>query len=195
MSNGARAVLEKAGVHLFKDASTNKGGVTSSSLEVLSALALPDKDHSQLMSYDPASGAEPPEFYQTYVKQVLDIIIDNAKQEFNGIWNANQQDNIPKVEATALLSQKINQITDSIQESLLAMKDAERDQLVRKVISQAIPPLMLQHLGMDGVLERVPPNYIGAIVGAWIGSRFVYRYGINASAVSFFLFMKELSTA
>merc|ERR550532_3781058 len=56
MSNGARAVLEKAGVHLFKDASTNKGGVTSSSLEVLSALALPDKDHSQLMSYDPASG-------------------------------------------------------------------------------------------------------------------------------------------
>ena len=61
-SDAARRALEDAGVHLFKDASTNKGGVTSSSLEVLAALALTDSDHSALMTYNPANLGDPPEF-------------------------------------------------------------------------------------------------------------------------------------
>ena len=36
-------ILEDSGIILFKDASTNKGGVTSSSLEVLACLAMEDK--------------------------------------------------------------------------------------------------------------------------------------------------------
>ena len=40
----AREVIEKAGVVVFKDASANKGGVTSSSLEVLAALVLTDAE-------------------------------------------------------------------------------------------------------------------------------------------------------
>lgn len=34
--------MEDSGVILFKDASANKGGVTSSSLEVMAAMALND---------------------------------------------------------------------------------------------------------------------------------------------------------
>merc|ERR1719262_650406 len=45
----ARKVLEAAGVKLFRDASTNKGGVTSSSLEVFAALAMSPADHTQKM--------------------------------------------------------------------------------------------------------------------------------------------------
>ena len=56
MTDPAREVLERAGVHLFKDASTNKGGVTSSSLEVFAALALPDATHTSLMTFDPSQG-------------------------------------------------------------------------------------------------------------------------------------------
>jgi glutamate dehydrogenase len=40
----AREEIEKAGVVVFKDASANKGGVTSSSLEVLAALTLTDDE-------------------------------------------------------------------------------------------------------------------------------------------------------
>ena len=43
LSQEARLFLEKKGVVIFKDASANKGGVTSSSLEVLAALALNDE--------------------------------------------------------------------------------------------------------------------------------------------------------
>jgi glutamate dehydrogenase len=42
ISEAARHTLEDRGVILFKDASTNKGGVTSSSLEVLASLCLND---------------------------------------------------------------------------------------------------------------------------------------------------------
>ena len=45
----ARLKLEAAGCVLYKDASANKGGVTSSSLEVLAALALNDDEFSQHM--------------------------------------------------------------------------------------------------------------------------------------------------
>lgn len=46
----ARMILEDAGVILFKDASTNKGGVTSSSLEVLACLAMDDKIFAENMT-------------------------------------------------------------------------------------------------------------------------------------------------
>jgi len=170
----------------------NKGGVTSSSLEVLSSLALPPEEHSRLMCFDPASSAVKPEFYEKYAQQILNFVIENAKLEFRAIWSANQRDGVPKVEATGKLSAKINQITDSIQTTLKSMKETEREQLVRRVLKESLPPLMLEHVGIDGVLKRVPPNYVGAMVASWIGSRFVYEEGINASEVGFFLFMRKL---
>ena len=43
LTQQARLYLEKRGVVVFKDASANKGGVTSSSLEVLAGLGLSDQ--------------------------------------------------------------------------------------------------------------------------------------------------------
>ena len=42
ISENARGVLEDEGIVLFKDASANKGGVTSSSFEVMAALGMND---------------------------------------------------------------------------------------------------------------------------------------------------------
>lgn len=61
ITNDARRILEKAGVILFKDASTNKGGVTSSSLEVLAALAMTDEEFTEHMMVE--SMQRPPLFY------------------------------------------------------------------------------------------------------------------------------------
>lgn len=47
----ARLWLEKKGVVLFKDSSTNKGGVTSSSLEVLAGLGLSDSEYMENMIF------------------------------------------------------------------------------------------------------------------------------------------------
>lgn len=64
----ARLRLEKAGVVLFRDASANKGGVTSSSLEVFSGLALSDEEHSKNMCI--GADGKVPAFYDEYVKAV-----------------------------------------------------------------------------------------------------------------------------
>jgi glutamate dehydrogenase len=48
-TNEARLAIEAAGIPIFKDSSANKGGVTSSSLEVLAALILNDEEFAQHM--------------------------------------------------------------------------------------------------------------------------------------------------
>ena len=65
MTNAARDVLQERGVGVFKDASTNKGGVTSSSLEVLAGLAMSEDSFSKNMSVG-ADGIVP-EFYEQCV--------------------------------------------------------------------------------------------------------------------------------
>ncbi|KAJ9063692.1 NAD-dependent glutamate dehydrogenase [Entomophthora muscae] len=59
----ARQRLEKAGAIIFKDASANKGGVTSSSLEVLAALAFNDAEFAQHMQV--RDGVVPPSMPST----------------------------------------------------------------------------------------------------------------------------------
>jgi hypothetical protein len=57
-------------VVLFRDASANKGGVTSSSLEVLSGMALDDAQFIDLMTSAGKDGL--PEFYQQYARSIQD---------------------------------------------------------------------------------------------------------------------------
>jgi len=67
----------------LKDASANKGGVTSSSLEVLAALALTPEEHLKYMS---VQNDVIPEFYKEYVVEVQQKIELNAKLEFECLW-------------------------------------------------------------------------------------------------------------
>jgi len=60
ISEPARRVLIDAGVIIFKDSSANKGGVTSSSFEVLAALSLNDAEFKEHMV---VKGKEIPAFY------------------------------------------------------------------------------------------------------------------------------------
>ena len=80
----ARHILEDAGCILFKDASTNKGGVTSSSLEVLAALSFEDSSFKENMCSD-IDGRFPP-FYQDYVNEIIERVESNAKNEFEILW-------------------------------------------------------------------------------------------------------------
>jgi glutamate dehydrogenase len=83
----ARNILQDAGCILFKDASTNKGGVTSSSLEVLAALSFDDEGFKTKMTAD--EDGRFPEFYQEYVKEIIERVESNANNEFEFIWEEN----------------------------------------------------------------------------------------------------------
>ncbi|KAJ1915487.1 NAD-dependent glutamate dehydrogenase [Mycoemilia scoparia] len=179
----ARLKLEKLGVHLFKDASANKGGVTSSSLEVLAALALSDEEHGQLMCEQPDGSL--PEFYKEYVKNVQDSIERNARLEFECLWRESERTNKPK----SVLSDDLSFAIIKLREELEQTSMWSNIPLRRLIMSKALPKLLLDKLGLDKILERVPENYLKAIFGAFLASNFVYQYGTEPSQFAFFDYM------
>jgi len=84
----ARLALEKHGVILFKDSSANKGGVTSSSLEVLAGLGLEDEEFIDLMTSQREEGLS--DLYLNYVQAIQKVITNNAAMVFSCIWKEHQ---------------------------------------------------------------------------------------------------------
>lgn len=180
----ARMVLEQAGVVLYRDASANKGGVTSSSLEVLAALAFSPEDHKRHMQV--SDDKHPPEFYQRYVQEIQERVKENAALEFECLWRENQKSGVPRSVLTEKVSDKINYFNDIIQGSTLW----ENESLRYKVMSEALPKTLIDQLGLENILARVPENYMRAIFGAYLASRYVYQAGISAPEFAFFEFMQ-----
>ena len=42
-------------------------------------------------------------------------------------------------------------------------------------------------------METVPKNYLKAIVGSYLASRYVYKYGLESNEFSFYMHMTQLS--
>jgi glutamate dehydrogenase len=178
----ARLRLEEKGVILYKDASANKGGVTSSSLEVLASLALTDNEYERLMCV--RDGVIPP-FRKKYVDEILEIIRANARLEFDVIWKENAARKIPRSVLSDLISEKINAIKDAVSRSDL-VKDMA---LFKKVTSCCIPSVLVEEIGFAKLLKRVPGPYLKAVFASQLASRYVYRYGLSADELTFYEFL------
>lgn len=177
----ARLRLERAHVVIFKDASANKGGVTSSSLEVLAALAFTDQEfleHMQVRTSMPA-------FYAEYVKAVQAFIEKNAELEFEALWREHNRTK----KAISLLSDELSVAIVHLDEELQKTTLWDNVPLRRVVLEEAFPKILLEKVGLDTLLKRVPESYVKAIFGSYLASRFVYKYGIEPSQFAFFEFM------
>ncbi|PVU90824.1 hypothetical protein BB559_004418 [Furculomyces boomerangus] len=184
----ARIRLENAGVHLIKDASSNKGGVTSSSLEVLAALAFSDEEHKELMCTQPDGSL--PQFYQDYVKQVQQRIIQNANNEFECIWREYKRTNKPK----CILTDEVSNAIVSMRSQLETTNLWENIPLRIQVLSDALPKFLLDNLGIEKIIARVPESYLKAIFGGYLASGFIYQYGTEPTQFSFFEYMAPIYT-
>jgi glutamate dehydrogenase len=183
----ARIRLEKAGCILFKDASANKGGVTSSSLEVLAALALTDDEFEKCMA---VKNGVIPKFYSDYVKTVQEFIKTNADLEFECIWR----------ESTIYTEKTKAEISDQLSLAILELKNQlkedealwEDEELRTYVLSMALPSLLQEKVGgIEVLLSRLPENYQKAVFGSCLASRFIYAYGIEPNQMAFFDYMTE----
>jgi glutamate dehydrogenase len=183
----ARLRLEERGVILIKDASTNKGGVTSSSLEVLASLVLNDAEFEECMW---VKRGRVHDFRKRYVKEIIDTIKKNARQEFNLLWSEHERTGKPMTLITNELSSRINDLTDAVMNSRLP----EQYSLRRKVVSAYVPRPLLDLLGIDTILQRLPENYTRSIVSSNIAVSFVYTCGLNADEVSFYSYVDALQS-
>ncbi|KAJ8081071.1 NAD-dependent glutamate dehydrogenase [Marasmius tenuissimus] len=188
LTQQARLFLEKRKVVVFKDSSTNKGGVTSSSLEVLAGLALSNNEYTDLMIF---KDGKPSEFYQSYVKDIQQKISENAASEFSCLWreHARCQGSKTRTAISDELSSTLNALQAELEASDLFEDKPSRDGVMRR----AIPKTLVDKVGLDVLLQRLPETYQRALFSSWVGSRFIYKYGVTASSVDFFHFARDLS--
>ncbi|EXM05603.1 Glutamate/Leucine/Phenylalanine/Valine dehydrogenase-domain-containing protein [Fusarium oxysporum II5] len=181
----AKLRLEAAGCILYKDASANKGGVTSSSLEVLASLSFDDEGFVENMCHN-AQG-EAPQFYKDYVKQVQLKIQENARLEFEAIWREHEQTGTPR----SILSDKLSVAITDLDEKLQHSDLWDNEKIRRSVLQDALPRLLLEKIGLDTLIARIPDSYLRSIFGSYLASRFVYEFGSSPSQFAFYDFMSK----
>lgn len=186
ITQDAKLRLEQAGCIIYKDASANKGGVTSSSLEVLASLSFDDKGFIENMCVG-ANGTVP-DFYKTYVKEVQETIKRNARLEFEAIWREHEATGIPR----STLSDQLSLAITKLDEDLQNFQELWDNKTLRlQVFKEALPQTLQLKIGLDKILQRVPDNYLKSIFGSYLASRFVYEYGATPSQFAFFDFMSK----
>lgn len=149
LTQDAKLRLEKAGCVIFKDASANKGGVTSSSMEVLASLAFDDAGFIADMCVKQDGSV--PQFYLDYVKEVQNVIKTNAALEFEAIWREHEATGI----ARSILSDKLSVAITDLDEELQKTELWHDLKLRKSVLSDALPRLLLDKIGFNTILERV----------------------------------------
>lgn len=185
----AKIALENHGCILIKDASANKGGVTSSSMEVLASLALNDEDFFNL--FIGHNKHEKTALYKDYVVEVQKRIHDNAAHEFDQLWQLRKSTGTPISELSNILSQTINKVNDDLIHSAELW---ENDLKLRNylLLNKIIPKLLIDVAGPKGVLENIPVTYLKALLSSYLSSSFVYQFGIDVNIGRFLEFIGEL---
>jgi len=185
ITQDAKLRLEKAGTILYKDASANKGGVTSSSLEVLASLSFDDQGFIENMCIG-ADGTVP-EFYKQYVAEVQSTIKENARLEFEAIWREAERTKKSRSVLSDELSWAIGKLGDELQHYEELWSNVP---LRTSVFKEALPQTLQAKIGLDKIQERVPEKYLRSIFGSYLSSRFVYEMGPQPSQFAFFEFMR-----
>lgn len=144
------------------------GGVTSSSLEVLAGLALSTEEYTNLMIF---KDGKPSPFYQSYVKDIQAKITENAAAEFHCIWkeHARLQGAKTRTAISDDLSQTLNNLQAELESSDLYDDVPSRNGVMRR----AIPKTLVDEVGLETLLGRLPEAYQRALFSSWVASHFV----------------------
>ncbi|CAO1613764.1 unnamed protein product [Jaminaea pallidilutea] len=181
----ARVELERRGVILYPDASANKGGVTSSSLEVLCGLSLKDEEYEELMMF---KDGKPSKFYLGYVRDIQTIIGQNASKEFEAIWAEAQASGKPRSLISTDLSQALNSLSDELEGTDLFHNVSIRN----AVMSHVFPVTLQKKVGLETLIQRIPENYARSAFAAFLAADFIYKNGGSASHVAFYQHLSSL---
>lgn len=185
----AKIALENHGCILIKDASANKGGVTSSSMEVLASLALNDNDF--VNKFIGTHKHEKTDLYKAYVAEVQKRIHNNAAQEFKQLWQLRLSTGTPISELSNVLSQTINKVNDDLINSTELW---ENDLKLRNylLLNKIIPKLLVDVAGPEDILKNIPVSYLKALLSSYLSSSFVYQFGIDVNIGKFLEYIGSL---
>lgn len=163
----ARRELEKLGVLIIKDSSANKGGVITSSFEVLCGLCMSEdefiKNKSQLMV------------------EILNLIKQRARDEALLLLKTHAITGAYLTDISDWVSEKINNFTYEILDYLdkIKLSNKKTDSLIRCLYNYC--PDSVRKTFFNNVLKNVPMLHKKAIIACYIASRLVYKRGLEWS--------------
>jgi glutamate dehydrogenase len=162
----ARRALEKLGTIILKDSSCNKGGVICSSFEVLASLCMNEQQFI----------AEKTQ----YVKEVLEIIGQAARNEANLLLSTHQQTGAFLSDLSDAISQKINLFKYQLLDYLVTidLPTNPKDPLIRALLNYC-PPLLRTRYAPQ--ILAMPDIHKKAIISCYFASRLVYQRGLDWS--------------
>jgi glutamate dehydrogenase len=116
---------------------------------------------------------KPSEFYQSYVRDVQEKIIENAAAEFQCLWREHSrfQGTKPRSTISDELSSTLNSLQAELENSDLFDHVPSRNGVIRR----AIPKTLVEKVGLETLLERLPEPYQRALFSSWVSSHFVSR--------------------
>ncbi len=163
----ARRSLEKLGVLIIKDSSANKGGVTCSSFEVLSSLALSEEEFLK----------EKP----TLVSEILEIIKMRAREEAKLLLKTHLETQALLTDISEWISERINMYKDQLIAYLqtMTLSNDPSDPFIRCLLNYCPPLLRTKY--QKRILLEVPDVHKKAIIACHIASRIVYYRGLDWS--------------
>lgn len=139
-------------------------------MEVLAGLALSTQEYVDLMIF---KDGKPSEFYQNYVRDIQEKITENAAAEFNCIWKeySRLHGTKPRTNISDELSSTLNNLQAELESSDLFDDVPSRN----GVLTRAIPRTLVDKIGLESLLKRLPETYQRALFSSWVASHFVSR--------------------
>ncbi len=167
LSPWARRSLEKLGVFIIKDSSSNKGGVICSSFEVLFSLTLSEEEFLKEK--------------QTIVSEILEIIKKRSREEAQLMLKTHQETHAFLTDISEWISERINMYKDQLIVYLqpLTLSNNPKDPFIRCLLNYC-PPWLKTHY-QDRILHDIPDVHKKAMIACHIASRIVYYRGLDWS--------------
>ncbi len=165
LTPAARRALEERGVIIIKDSSANKGGVICSSFEVLAGLIM---SQEEFLKHKDA-----------YMKQVLAIICETARDEAQLLLKTYAKTGVYLTDLSELISEHINGYTYELLDYLENHDITEDDPLNHSLLSYC-PPFLVKNF-KDRIFNDIPHGHKKAIIACFIASKMVYSRGIQWS--------------
>ena len=117
---------------------------------------------------------KPSDFYKSYVQDIQQKITENAAAEFSCIWKEHQR--LQGAKARTIISDELSSKLNDLQAELEASDLFDDEPSKRGVMTRAIPKTLVDKLGLDTVLKRLPESYQRALFSSWVASHFVCRF-------------------
>lgn len=157
----ARHFLEQKGVFIIKDSSANKGGVISSSFEVLCSLVLGDELFIK--------------HKETLIQEILERVQQCAYLEARLLLDTQQTCHEPMTQISETISALINKYTYDLLDYLDTRPFDE--ELVPILMAYALPTLRQSF--REKLLSELPEHHKKAIVACHLAAHVVYERGLQ----------------